>query len=170
MADDNHTLPVLRNAVVGGVEQFIFNHVSEGLKARYYFIKIPFVGVKQAANILKKPDLWLKPFDGRDENGETVPRIFQALLKAANTERLTGWTANHDLSLWQWGVRREENLFTRPKKIFLVCCATIDFHLKSMRGETLRFKPERKAATSRKKIENQRLSIRLNAQGPIQYL
>lgn len=72
MPDDNHTLTILRHAIIHGVNQTNLNDIIQRLQRFKYLLKIPTVAVKDAPDIFKNPNLRLNLLHGGNENRETV--------------------------------------------------------------------------------------------------
>lgn len=61
MANYDHPLSILRNAIVHCIEKLILDDVAEVAKCGSDLIEIPAVGVKNASDIFKHPNVGLKP-------------------------------------------------------------------------------------------------------------
>jgi len=72
MPDDNHTLTILRHAIIHGIDQTNFDHVIQGLQRFKNLLKIPAVAVKDAPDIFKHPNLRLNLLHGGNKNRKPV--------------------------------------------------------------------------------------------------
>ena len=95
MSNAEQPFSSLRNSVMRGIEETPLNHIVQVSNGRHNLIKVPPVPVQHATNILKQRNVRLAILHCLDENGKTVPAVFQAQLMAANAKRLARRTANY---------------------------------------------------------------------------
>jgi hypothetical protein len=97
MSDHNEPFAILRNAVVDCIEQTSFHNVVEAPQLAEHRFQIGSTTVKEAAHILKHPDIRLERIYGSNERGQSVTIILLATLVADYAKGLARGATDYHL-------------------------------------------------------------------------
>ena len=150
MPDHDKSFALLGYIVIHGIQNPVFQYISQIFKPLKNLFKVRFALIEQAADILENENLGSQGINGLNENGEAISGIVQSALFSNYTERLAWGAANQNLCGGQWRFRGKHYIVTFAAQVLPISRTACGIHLISMSFEALSLESKRQPAAAGK--------------------